>query len=101
MYVEINGPSLATVCDADNLRELLVKTHGVDENQVGAALAASGLGSVEDEHAWLPVEALKSAGEGLGPEWDEGFEGMLAYAASRGWLSADGRALRAHLERTY
>jgi hypothetical protein len=31
--------------------------------------------------------------------WQTGFEGMLGYARSRGWISEDGDAFRSHITR--
>lgn len=97
MYVEIHGPAEATVGDLANLRELSVNVGGTAINSVGRALAASGLGSFDGEHAWLDIRGLRAAGRHLGAGWDDGFSGMIAYARTHGWLSADDSLVRAHL----
>lgn len=33
------------------------------------------------------------------PHWSEGFDAMLAYAGTHGWMSDDGAAVRLHCER--
>jgi hypothetical protein len=38
------------------------------------------------------------AGAAATPTWDEGFAGMCAYAAEKGWVESDGGIL-AHVER--
>jgi hypothetical protein len=45
----------------------------------------------------LAFDAAREDGSSLDPEWDDGFSGMVRYAATKGWTSEDG-ALRAHVE---
>ena len=50
------------------------------------------------EHATIhPDELRRLAGPAADdPTWEEGFQGMLAYAAEHGWT--DGERVRVHLE---
>ena len=74
---------------------LEVRAPGAD---LDAALRAAGLGGVEGERAGIEVAGLRElAGPARDPEWEAGLEGMVAFAASRGWTR--GSALRAHVER--
>ena len=51
-------------------------------------------------HVMIPVATLRRLAAGRVPEgWDADFEAMLTFARSKGWLSDDGDAVRAHLER--
>ncbi|WP_158300451.1 hypothetical protein [Arthrobacter crystallopoietes] len=84
--------------DVENLRELAVRAHGVDVNGISAALQASGLGTVEGDHAWLDVEGLRRSGPAELTQWREGFDGMISYAGKQGWLNEDRTRVRAHLE---
>lgn len=52
-------------------------------------------GVIEGDHAWLEVAALRAAGPDE-PEWQAGFDAMIAFAAKKGWMR-DG-AVRAHVE---
>jgi hypothetical protein len=45
----------------------------------------------------LASDAASADGYELDAGWDEGFNAMLAYAGSEGWIDDDG-ALRAHVE---
>jgi hypothetical protein len=93
------GEFRATVVDAANLRQLHAEFRGVDDAAAGAALTAAGLGTVDGDHAWLAVSALRAAGDGSA-DWLAGFDGMLKYAAGQGWTSADGSAVRGHIVRS-
>lgn len=99
MYVEVSSDG-ARVREPETLTSLSVRAEaGLDRAALAGALVP--LGRLEGGHAWLEIEALRhAAGADVPaesrPEWDSGFEGMIAYASSKGWV-ADG-AVRAHLE---
>ena len=67
---------------------------------LAGALAAADVGTLaDDEHAWVRVDAVRRLAEGRVPDdWPSRFDGMLRYAASKGWLDGEGSAIRAHLE---
>jgi hypothetical protein len=71
----------AEVKDVQNLNQLHVEFRAVDDSSAGAALAAAGLGAVEDSYAWLDIAALRSAG-------------------GNDWVDAEGNRLRAHIVRS-
>lgn len=57
------------------------------------------LGSwVDGDHVAVSVDALRrmAGDEALAPEWQQGFDGMLGYAESKGWMI--GNAIQAHVE---
>jgi hypothetical protein len=93
--------SPAEVREPDDLKRLhVLAPAGLD---VDGALRASGLGSQGlDGRVLLDVAALRGAAEALAadPGWAAGWDAMVAYAGSKGWLAADGAALVAHVERT-
>lgn len=98
MYVEVSPPDGAAVKDQENLRELAVRAGGLVEQDVAHALAAAGLGTVDTGHAWLDVAQLRAGGAAQPAQWAEGFDGMISFAQSRGWLSDDGGSVRAHID---
>ena len=102
MFVLVSGDDgevRASVEDPANLRQLHAEFRRVNDNAAAAALAAAGLGTVDGDHAWLDAGALRAAGDGSAA-WATGFDGMLAYAASKGWSSEDGARVRAHIVRS-
>ncbi len=54
------------------------------------------LSEAREEGAGGPARA--PAGPAASGEWEQGLAGMVAYAAGKGWVEADGGAL-AHIER--
>lgn len=94
-------PLAAALADVDNLRGLSVQAGSASDAQVGEALAASGLGSFDGEHAWLSIDAIREAGsaQSTDPAWAEQWAGTVAYAADHGWVDESGANVRAHVER--
>jgi hypothetical protein len=71
------------------------------EGDIGPLVRATGLGRVSEDGDQVAVDpaALRAlAGAAATPTWDEGFAGMCAYAAEKGWVESDGGIL-AHVER--
>jgi hypothetical protein len=99
LVAEDDGEARASVEDPGNLRQLHAEFRGVNDDAADAALAAAGLGRADGDHAWLDAGALRAAGDGSAA-WAAGFDGMLAYAASKGWASADSTRVRAHIVRS-
>ncbi len=63
----------------------------------------SGLGRLQPdgEHVVVDPVALRAlAGPAATGEWEEGFAGMVAYAAGKGWV-VDGGGVVAHIERRH
>jgi hypothetical protein len=52
-----------------------------------------------DGHVWVPVDWVRGQAAGRVPDgWAADFDGMVAFAASKGWLSDDRRFIQAHVE---
>ena len=70
------------------------------EDALARVVQESGLGrlAADGEHVVVDPAALRSlAGPAADERWDEGFAGMCAYAAVKGWVEPDGGVL-AHIE---
>ena len=70
------------------------------EGDLAAVVAQSGLGrlAADGEHIVVDPAGLRGlAGPAADEAWDEGFSGMCAYAAGKGWVEPDGGVL-AHIE---
>ena len=98
MIVRVTGGADAMVEEPDVLTRFHVETDVTDPGALSQALAE--LGTVEDDHAWISIDALRRAVEGqVSADWAEKFDGMCAYARSKGWVDDAGTSLRAHIER--
>lgn len=97
MQIRITDHGTAEVTEADNLKALEVATGGQAPAKVAEALAKSGLGRLDGEHAWLGIDALRNAARGgRDDEWVKGFDGMISYARSKDWVN-EADEVRAHL----
>jgi hypothetical protein len=102
MIVELTAAGFS-VRDADDCTRLSVST-ALPGEQVDAALARSGagIGSPGESDVLLDVASLyrRAQASASVADWESRWTAMIGYAASRGWLSADGSAVRAHVEHT-
>ena len=97
MYILVT-PQAVTLEDPDNFQQFHVSVQG-DVNDVGAALASAGFGSLVDEDARISVAAVRAAAAGrVDDGWDDGFAKMLEYARTKGWLEDGDTSIRAHIE---
>jgi hypothetical protein len=54
---------------------------------------------MDGDEALVDVDAVRRLAVGrVGPGWEGDFAAMLDYAATKGWIADDGRAIRAHIE---
>ena len=95
MYLQVDGSSVELVEAGDFRRFAVVVVAD------GELAALDGLGEVDSagEHVFLEPAAIRGlAGERATGEWGEGFEKMVEFARSKGWVDEAGR-VRAHIER--
>lgn len=100
MLIQITGDSVGLV-DPQDCGSLSVRNaDGLTDDELAARAAAAGLGELlASGHLMVPVATLRAlAGDRVGPGWEDDLAAMLAYAAGRGWTSADGQRVRAHIE---
>ncbi|MEJ5254032.1 MAG: hypothetical protein WHS89_01665 [Acidimicrobiales bacterium] len=62
-----------------------------EREQVGRAVEGS------SDHIWVSIEVVRRLAGARGDGWSSGFEGMLAYARSKGWTDETDTHVRAHL----
>ncbi|MEN9644351.1 MAG: hypothetical protein RL238_1020 [Actinomycetota bacterium] len=97
MFVEVVD-GVGAVREAENLKALSLRGSAADAARDGALVPAV---ADDGSHVWLAVAELKSRAAATVADpagWGEGFDGMIAYAGSKGWLNEAGDAVRAHVE---
>ena len=103
MYVRVDvDSSQVTLEEPGNCTQFHVVAAGQD-GQVSAQDLAPHLGAVgsvaDDDHLWISIDEVRRMAAGRVPDgWEAEFDGMVAYATSKGWLDDGGTALRAHIE---
>lgn len=103
MVVVLAAQSPASVAleDPEDLRRFHVRVEGTtDEAAIAGAFAATGAGRFENlDRAFVSVEKVRELAAGRVPaDWEAGFEGMLGYAAGKGWYDAAAGTIQAHCE---
>jgi len=70
-----------------------------DDAQIAAALHHSRAGYLADNGAMISTTWIKGKVQPT-TTWLKGFQAMLSFAESRGWLADDGESIAAHIERS-
>ncbi len=94
-------PPAVSLAEPDDLASFKVLARGQDGDDPSLAEALEGVGTLADDgHAFIDVDAVRRlAGDrAQDPAWREGFDKMLAYAGSKGWMDESGTAIQAHVE---
>lgn len=83
--------------DPDEFTRFSVALEG--KGDLAQVVQTSGLGRLkDDEHVVVDPDSLRAlAGPAATGAWEEGLSGMVAYAAGKGWVEADG-GIVAHIE---
>jgi hypothetical protein len=91
--VSLHEPNDCTVFD------VVVHGHG-DDADVDGVLQAGSVGRMDGGEALVDVDAVRRLASGsVGDTWETDLQAMLEFARSRGWLTDDGAAIRAHIAR--
>lgn len=85
------------------LRDAEVFTALNVESPPGAAMAdiSTALGTPEADdvdHVWVLIDQIRELAGETTPEWNRAFDGMIEYAAGRGWTNEAQDMLLAHVE---
>lgn len=102
MYFRITPGDVELVDPGDVRAFHVVATEGLADGEFADTVRRTGLGEVSDDgqHVLVRVDAVRRLAAGrVGPGWEDDLAGMLGYARSKGWVSDDGTAVRAHVER--
>jgi hypothetical protein len=104
MYVDVDlesDPGAVALAEPADCTRFHVAVRGAgDAGTLDRVLRSNAAGAVDgDGEAMVRVDAVRRLAAGaVGESWEADFTAMLAYARSKGWLSEDGEAIRAHVE---
>ncbi|MFE7835100.1 hypothetical protein ACFU53_03210 [Streptomyces sp. NPDC057474] len=84
--------------DADNLRQFHVVAEDFDADTIGEAISGAAAGEYADGYAWIRRQFIEEAVVVRSADWSKRFEEMIRFAKGKGWTSADGQLIRAHVE---
>lgn len=97
MIVAVSAEGKVTLQELDDFRRFhLVPAARAQDAGLDGALHSVGARR-DGDHALIPQEWLRAQGADRGGEWRDGFDAMVKYAGSKGWVDLTG-AVRAHIE---
>jgi hypothetical protein len=100
MYVKVDDTQSVKLCDEDDLMRFSVQVpKDSSAEMISNSLAHSGAGRLEGDGVAVDVNWLRLHTASRSQQWHGDFDRMLAYASSRGWMSATGDAVIAHIDR--
>ena len=100
MIVQVTGDGIDVV-RADDLNDLRVRT-SLGADSVNSVLRSFGSGFVDDSgvaHLYLTWLHQRASAVCTDLEWEGRWLRMVAYSERRGWRSADGLTVSAHIDR--
>ena len=87
-----------TLEDSGNFREFHVAIDG-DVAAAVAAFAGRASASQRDNHLWIDIAFVRELAAGAADaQWQAQFDGMLAYADSKGWIDEAANRVEAHIQ---
>lgn len=103
MILHVRSDASITLEDPDTFTAFSVKAGSLDLPEI---LSAFGEDAKADEaegesgHLWVSIPRLHRLGaEYGGVDWRKGCDGMIRFAASKGWVDENRQLVRAHIER--
>ena len=92
----------ATLAEPDDLRRFHVEAPTeMSDEAIDLALSESAAGRLESaRQAAINVAWIRASAADVTEDWEARFSGMLDFAATKGWMTADGDAVNGHLVRT-
>lgn len=70
--------------------------------ELGSLVRRSGIGALDDDgsHVHVGIEAIRALAAGrTDGGWDAGFDAMISYARTKGWVDDAADTVRAHVDR--
>ena len=101
MYFHISSGSVHLVDPQDVTSFRAVRAADLGAEELAVIVQREGLGEMlpSGDHLMVALDAVRRMAAGrVGPGWERDLDAMVAYAAGKGWLSADGTRVRAHVE---
>ena len=100
MFVRVTDDGEPTLEELEDCTRFHVEASSAEPAVLGPRLGAAGtVEGAAPDHAWIEVSWVRAQAASRVPgSWIEDFQKMLGYAASKGWMDADGGAISAHVE---
>lgn len=98
MIIQVDLEHGATVVAPEELTAFHAVSTTTDSSAVGPAMGDAGDDAGEG-HVWVSADWIRSqVADEVSGDWRSSFDGMIAYAASKGWMNEAGTHIKAHIE---
>ena len=97
MIITVDPTTGARVEDADVFTAFSAAGETTNNAAVGSAMGDAGHAADDDGHVWVSAAWIQSTVAG-DEQWNAGFDAMVSFAASKGWLNDAGTHILAHIE---
>ena len=101
MILQVHPDHSITLEDPNTFTAFEIQAGGIALADILAAFGADAkAGTKEGEHLWISIGRLHALGAECGAtDWQSGCDGMIQYAATKGWVDKGDQFVRAHVER--
>lgn len=97
MVIVVGEVTEPEVLDADVFTSFAVRAWTDAGQAVATAMGDSGRPADEPGHVWVSTAWIRAEVHG-DAQWAAGFDAMVDFAGSKGWLDADGSHILGHIE---
>ena len=98
MFISIDRDGKLALREPDDFKRLHIEASdgGVTPDDIDRALGS--IATRDSDDFWIEVAAMKQLGRTGDAAWENSFDAMITSVRKFGWLSPDGRRVRAHLK---
>ena len=102
MHIFLGADAGTELNEPDNFQGFSVEVPAeVSAETLAALVHRSGLGELDADggHFHVNIDSVRRLATGRGgSDWDAGFDAMIAYARTKGWVDNARNTVRAHIE---
>ena len=97
MIITVDLNTGASVVDPGVFTAFHASSTTTDNQAVGAAMGPAGYAADDAGHVWVSSSWIRQTVAGDG-DWAAGFDAMVEFAASKGWMNDERTHIKAHVE---
>lgn len=97
MIITVDPNTGARIDEADVFTAFSAASGTTDNAAVGSAMGEAGHAADNDGHVWVSADWIRSTVNG-DDAWTAGFDAMVSFATSKGWMNDAGTHILAHIE---
>lgn len=98
MFISIDKDGKLALREPDDFKRLHIEMSDGEVTRDETDRALGSIATRDNDDFWIEVAALRKLGRAGDAAWESSFDAMIASVRKFGWLSPDGRRVRAHLK---